>query len=54
MVVEKKLKPAKISISDEAPFEEFYSNVLSATGVRNPLIIRRNFSGSNPINKLEL
>ena len=54
MVVEKKLKPVKINILDESPFEQFYSAVVSATAIRNPLIIRRNFSGSNPINKLEL
>jgi hypothetical protein len=54
MIVEKKLKPARINILDEASFEEFYNAVVKATGLRNPLVIRRNFSGSNPINKLEL
>lgn len=52
MVVEKKLKPIKINILDEATFEEFYAAVLSATKIADPLIIRRNFSGSNLINKL--
>ena len=52
MVLEKKLKPTKIQILDEDSFDSFYQKVVKATGLVKPLLIRRNFTGRNPIDKL--
>lgn len=53
-VMEKKRQPLKIRILDESLFDELHAAIVKATGLQNPLIIRRNFTGIQPITLLDL
>jgi hypothetical protein len=49
MVTEKKLKPIKISISELAKYDQLYAQIQKQTGIEQVLVIRRNYTSSQPI-----
>jgi hypothetical protein len=53
-VMEKKRQPLKIRILDESLFDELHAAIVKASGLQDPLIIRRNFTGIQPITQLDL
>lgn len=54
MILDKKKKIIKIPILEEQPYEKLYSLISKITGITNPLVIKRNFSRLNPIEKLKV
>ena len=53
IVSEKALKPVKIQVSEDAPFTSLVEKIIKKTNIQNPIIIKRNFSHSNPIQIFE-
>ena len=53
MIADKKLKPLRIRIRDGATFYEFYEKVKKASGLNEPLLIKRNYMGNNPVTILK-
>ena len=49
MIVQRKKKTIKIPILEEETYNKLYSQISKATGIQNPLVIKRNFSRTNPI-----
>jgi hypothetical protein len=54
MVTEKKLKPIKILINDQAKYEDLYALIQKHTNIENVLVIRRNYTNSKPISSILL
>ena len=54
MIVERKKNIIKVPILEEDKFEKLYNLIARATGISTPLMIKRNFSRKNPLQKLKL
>ena len=48
LIVERKAKYIKIPISEAAKFADLYEAIKKVTGLEKPLVIKRNFSRTNP------
>lgn len=54
LLTETYLKPVKLGVREEHTFKEFYNKVEKVLHLKNPIILKRNFSVGNPYQIFDL